>query len=168
MQTFKKLNQQVDQNELRSNQVLVSGILLLAFFLSSWELVALQSGIFFIATITPRFNPYRLIYLYLLQPLGLLKPDFRTDHSEAHRFAVLLGFVMTAVASYLIINGYTQIGWSLVWLIIVLTAVAIIGWCAGCFTYYTLHRLGLSRFFKHGPIACTIPGARPPKSTNHI
>ena len=166
MQGSSKLSTLVDQNELRSNQVLVSLTLLVAFFMSSWELVAIQAGVFFIATVMPRLHPYRLVYLYLFLPLKLLKPDLRNDHSEAHRFAVLMGFVMTSFSSYLLVNGYSQVGWGLVWFIVVLTAIAVLGWCAGCFTYYMLNRIGLSRFFKHGPIACTIPGARPPKSTD--
>ena len=166
MQEPNKLSLEVDQNELRFNQVLVSLMLLLAFFISSWQLVAIQAGVFFIASIFPRLHPYRLVYVYLFLPLKILKPDLREDHSEAHRFAVLLGFVMTSLSSALIANGFSQTGWGLAWLIVALTAIAIVGWCAGCFTYYMLHRLGLCRLFKHSPVACTIPGARPPKSTH--
>ena len=166
MKEDKNLSLEVDQNELRFNQVLISLMLLLAFLMSSWELVAIQAGVFFIASLMPRLHPYRLVYLYLFLPLKILKPDLREDHSEAHRFAVLIGFVMTTLSSYLIASGYSHIGWGLVWFIVILTAIAVLGWCAGCFTYYMLNRIGLSRFFKHGPISCTIPGARPPKSTN--
>lgn len=158
----------VDQNELRTNQVIGSVLLLIAFILDRWEWVAIQASILFIATLVPSLTPYRLIYLYLLQPVGLLKPDLRNDRRAAHRFAMLLGFILTATATYLLAAGYSQIGWTLVWLVITLTAIAALGWCPGCFTYYTLNRLGLSRFFKYGPIACTIPGARPPKTTNHL
>lgn len=166
MQEQKKLSLEVDQNELRFNQVLVSLMLLLAFFMSSWKWVAFQAGVFFIASLMPRLHPYRLIYVYLFLPLKIVKPDLREDRSEAHRFAVLLGFLMTTLSSYLIASGYSQIGWGIVWLIVALTVIAVLGWCAGCFTYYMLNRFGLSRFFKHGPVSCTIPGARPPKSTN--
>ena len=156
--------QPVDQNELRTNQVLGAGVLVCAAVLGRWELVAFQAGVLLLATVQPRLSPYRVVYRMLLLPLGLIQPDRRNDHLAAHRFASLLGFLITTTASYLLMTGHTQLGWSLVWLVITLTAIAVLGWCAGCFMYYALHRLGLTRFFKHAPIACTIPCARPPKS----
>lgn len=157
-------NTKVDQNELRTQQALGGVILLSAFVLQRWELVAVQASILFIASLLPRMHPYRLVYLFILLPMGIVKPDRRTDHSAAHRFASFLGFVMTTIASYLLANHYTWFGWGLVWIVIVLTGIAILGWCAGCFTYYTLHRLGLTRLFRYAPVACTFPGARPSKN----
>ena len=156
----------VDQNELRTTQALGLTLLTAAALLARWELVAVHAAILLIALLQPRLSPYVFVYRFVLVPLGLIRRDLRHDHLAAHRFATLLGVVFTATASFLLITGHSQIGWFLVWLVVALTAVALLGWCAGCFTYYTLHLLGLTRFFKHAPIACTIPGARPPKSKN--
>ena len=151
---------------MRTNQALGARLLTVAALLDQWELVAIQSGVFLLATLQPALNPYAILYRFILRPLGLLRSDLRPDHMAAHRFATMVGSILTATASYLLITGHTQIGWSLVWLIVTLTAIALLGWCAGCFTYYTLHRMGLMRFMKHAP-TCSIPGARPPKPTNH-
>lgn len=153
----------VDQNELRTHQVLVLIGLLIGFITDRWELVALQAVVFFITVLLPSNGPYVLIYKGVLKPLGLIKPDLRVDVPQAHRFAMSIGLLVTGSSSYMLFSGNSMIGWSLVWLILILGVIALAGWCAGCFSYYMLNRMGLGGFFKYGSIPGTFPGVRPDK-----
>ncbi len=153
----------VDQNELRTNQVLAILMLLSAYLLDNWHLVAIQCGIFLLTALLPPVGPYVLLYRFVVRPLGIVKPDVRVDNPEAHRFATSVGIVVSAVASYLLFRGVTAVGWGLVWLIIVLGGIALSGWCAGCFFYYMLNRLGVRGAFRYGPLPGVFPGARPPR-----
>lgn len=155
---------QVDQTELRVNSMLGITVLATAYVLDLWPLVALQAGVFLLTTLRPGVGPYVLLYRHLLRPSGLLSPDVRVDNPEPHQFATLFGTAVSMTASSLLATGHRAAGWGLAWLIISLGAVAVAGWCAGCFTYYWMNRLGLRRLFRHAPIAGTFPGARPPKA----
>jgi hypothetical protein len=153
----------VDQAELKVHQFLGITLLLTAFLLDRWELVALQSVIFGLTFLNPRLSPYIALYHYVLQPAGLIRPDLRLDNMAAHRFANMIGLLVSSSAAYLLAAGYASMGWGLVWLIVVLAGIAFAGWCAGCFTYYMLNRLGVKGFFKNAPIGGAFPGSRPPK-----
>lgn len=156
-----QLIQQVDQNEIRTHQFLIQVGLLIGFITDRWEWVAIQAIVFLLTVLRPSLGPYMFLYRKVLQPLGILKSDIRVDVPQAHRFAMSIGFLVTGFSSYLLYSGNSMFGWSLVWLVIILGAVALAGWCAGCFSYYMLNRLGLGGFFKYGTVKGTFPGARP-------
>jgi hypothetical protein len=165
MNTGVKINvHMVDHAELRVNQFFSIIVLLTAFVLDRWELVALQSVIFGLMFLDPGFSPYIALYRHVLLPTRLIRPDLRLDNMPAHRFATMIGLFVSSSAAYLAAGEHASIGWGLVLLIIVLAGIAFSGWCAGCFMYYLLNRLGLKGFFKHAPIQGAFPGARPPKS----
>jgi len=156
-------NEVIDQNELQVHRFFTIMVLLTAVVLDRWELVALQAVIFGLTFLDLRFSPYIALYHYVLRPAGLVHPDPRPDHMAAHRFATMIGLLVSLPAAYLLATGYTFIGWALVWMIIVLAIIAFFGWCAGCFMYYMLNRLGLKGFFSNAPLSGAFPGARPPK-----
>lgn len=156
----------VDQNALQTNRFLVMALLITAFVLDRWELVALPALTSLVTTLWPRFGPFILFYRYILRPTGLIRPDERVDNREANQFAALIGAVVSGAAACLLVAGYPVIGWGLVWLMTILAGVSLAGWCAGCFTYYMLNRLGLKGYFRHTPIAGTFPGVRPPRPTS--
>jgi len=165
MNTGVKVNDRVvDQAEIQVQRFFTIALFLTAFVLDRWELVAAQSVIFGLTFLNPGFNPYIALYHHVLQPTGLLRPDLRPDNWAAHRFASMIGLLVSSSAAYLLAAGYASLGWGLVWLIIVLAGIAFSGWCAGCFAYYMLNRLGLKGFFKYAPIGGAFPGSRPPKS----
>ena len=164
MNTGVKVNDRtVDQSELKVHQFLGITLLLTAFLLDRWELVAAQSVIFGLTFLNPRFSPYVALYRHILRPAGLIRPDRRLDNPEPHRFATLIGVLVSSTAAYLLATGYASIGWGLVWLIVVLAGIAFAGWCAGCFMYYMLNRLGVKGFFRNAPIGGAFPGSRPPR-----
>ncbi|HEY6872587.1 MAG TPA: DUF4395 domain-containing protein [Geobacteraceae bacterium] len=154
----------VDQNELRVNSILVIAVLVTAFVINRWELVAFQAGAMLITTLHLSLGPYVALYRHFLRPAGIVRPDIRTDNPEPHRFATMFGTIVAATAAYLLATGRSVAGWGLVWLLISLAAAGFTGWCAGCFTYYMMNRLGLRGLFKHAPVTGTFPGARPPKA----
>jgi hypothetical protein len=154
----------VDQNELRVNSSLVVTGLVTAFVINRWELVAFQAGVLFLATLHLGLSPYVALYRHVLRPAGIIKPDLRVDNPEPHRFAAMFGTIVASTATYLLITGRSVAGWGTVWLLISLAAAGFAGWCAGCFSYYMMNRLGLRGLFKHAPVTGTFPGARPPKS----
>jgi hypothetical protein len=153
----------VDQNELRVNSTLVITVLITAFVINRWELVAFQAGALFLTTLHLSLGPYVALYRHVLRPAGIVKPDLRVDNPEPHRFAAMFGTVVASTATYLLATGRSVAGWGFVWLLMSLAAAGFAGWCAGCFTYYMLNRLGLRGVFKYTPIEGTFPGVRPPK-----
>ncbi len=155
---------QVDQNDLRVNATLVVTVLVTAFVIDRWELVAFQAGALFLTTVNLGLGPYVALYRHMLRPLGFVKPDFRVDNPEPHRFAAMFGTIVSSTATYFLATGRSVAGWGLVWLLISLAGAGFAGWCAGCFTYYMMNRLGLRGVFKYGPVKGTFPGARPPKA----
>jgi hypothetical protein len=154
----------VDQNELRVNSALVVTVLVTAFVINRWELVAFQAGALFLTTLHQSLGPYVVLYRHVLRPAGIVKPDIRADNPEPHRFATLFGTFVASTATYLLATGQTVAGWGLVWLLISLASAGFAGWCAGCFTYYMMNRLGLRGLFGHPPVTGTFPGVRPPKA----
>jgi len=157
------ISQQVDQNEIRTHQILVLTGVLTGFITNQWEWVAVQAGVFLITVMFPAYGPYVLFYKKILNPLGLVKTDVRIDVPQAHRFAMSIGLIVTISSSYLLYSGNTTLGWGLVWMMLILGSIAQVGWCAGCFFYYMLNRMGLGGFFKYSSISGVFPGSRPNK-----
>lgn len=154
---------QVDQSELRFNSSLVIAVLVTAFIIDRWQLVAFQAGVMLLTALRFGLGPYVILYRAVLRPAGVVRPDLRADNPEPHRFAAMVGTIVAATAAYLLATGRSVAGWALVWLLMSLATAAVAGWCAGCFTYYMLNRLGLRSVFRYAPIAGTFPGSRPPK-----
>jgi uncharacterized membrane protein YccC len=95
---------------------------------------------------------FKAVYLYVLKPLKLVAPDVISDNPEPHRFAQGFGGVVVAMGAAALLTTLSTLGWALVWLVIMLAALNLfLGFCAGCFLYYQLHRLGVPGF-KVGPV----------------
>jgi hypothetical protein len=74
------------------------------------------------------------------------------DNPEPHRFAQGFGGVVLLAAIGTLYLGATAFGWGLVGLVVVLAALNLfLGFCAGCFVYYQLHKLGVPGF-AHAPV----------------
>lgn len=143
---------QVDQSALRVNQAFIIGLLLLAFVLNSVWLVAFVAGVMLLGTAVPALSLFKAIYQRGLKPAGIVKPDVITDNPEPHRFAQGFGGVVLLGALAALLAGASILGWALVGLVVVLAALNLfLGFCAGCFVYYQLNRLGVPGF-AHSPI----------------
>jgi hypothetical protein len=139
--------QKVDHAALRVNQAFIIGLLVLAFVLDSLPLVLLVGVVMLIGTAVPQWGLFKAVYLLALKPLKLVRPDVIVDNPEPHRFAQGFGGVVVMAAAAAFLAHLATVGWALVWLVIILAALNLfLGFCAGCFLYYQLHRLGVPGF----------------------
>ena len=150
----------VDHSSLRVNQALIILGLLAAFVLNLPWLTAAVALVMLIGTGIRRPG-FFFVYLGLLRPTGVVRPDLPTDNPEPHRFAQGFGGVVAAVSAALLFLGAPLAGWVLSWLVIVLAALNLFaGFCAGCAVYYWLNRLQVPGFLKSPPVG-SFPGMRP-------
>ncbi|HEX2905858.1 MAG TPA: DUF4395 domain-containing protein [Phototrophicaceae bacterium] len=142
----------VDQTGIKVGQAATIILLLAGFVLNSWPLIALVALAQLLGALDVPFAPYRLLYLKVIKPSGLVKPNVIADNPEPHRFAVLIGGVFNTVATILLLAGAPTPAWVLVWIVIVLANVNFwLNFCLGCWMYYQLHRLGVPGF-KYAPV----------------
>lgn len=154
----------VDHAAIKTGQLLSIALLFAAFILGRWEPVAVLAAIFLVTAVIYPLGPFVLVYRLLLKPLSIVKPDMRVDHLQPHLFGQAVGAASAAIAALTLYAGYGTAGWSLVWILIALTAISYKGWCIGCFLYYQLNRMGLRGFFSREPAdKKAVPGARPRK-----
>lgn len=152
----------VDHAAIKTGQLLSILVLLASFLMQRWEGVAALAAIFLVTAAVHPLGPFVLVYRLLLKPLGVVKPDVRVDNLQPHLFGQAIGAASAAIAAALLHAGLGVVGWSLVWMLIVLTFVSYKGWCIGCFLYYQLGRFGLRGFFEKKPTDAGVPlGTRP-------
>ena len=152
--------QKVDHSALKTNQLMIITLNILAFILNLSFLAAFVALVMGIGSIlkTPGFG---FIYKYLLKPRGWMKPDVLDDNPEPHRFSQILGFVFMTAGSIALFLGTSALGWGLIWLVVALAALnAFGGFCVGCAVYYWLNRFNLPGFSKQPPTG-TFPGMKP-------
>ena len=163
MTTQSQTLQKVDHAALKANQLTIIVLNILAFIFNAPILAAIVAVVMGLGSLlkAPGFLP---LYRYLYKPLSLLKPDVLNDNPEPHRFAQFLGFLFMTAGAVSIYLGASILGWSLVWLVVVLAALnAFGGFCVGCAVYYWLGRLNVPGFAKTPP-AGTVPGMKPKAS----
>jgi hypothetical protein len=152
----------IDHSALRTNQIVIIGLSVLAFVLNQPAL-ALLVGLVMLAGTLLKQPGFGFVYKYWLKPAGLLKPDVLLDNAEPHRFAQGMGSVFLLAASAALFGGFTVLGWTLVWLVAALAALNLFaGLCVGCMIYYWLGRLHAPGFVKRPPQG-VFPGMRPGK-----
>lgn len=122
--------------------VLLTG---LAFLLSQPVIALIAAIVLALSAIVPAVSPFRLLYRGIMLPLHLLCPRIVEDDPSPHRFAQGVGATfLIASALVLFLTKATAVGWTLDLTIFVLSGINLtIGFCAGCFVYYHLGRLGL-------------------------
>ncbi|HEX4202741.1 MAG TPA: DUF4395 domain-containing protein [Ktedonobacteraceae bacterium] len=117
----------------------------LAFLFNQPILVLITAIILAWSALVPAASLYRLLYQYIVVPLGLLKPRIAEDDPAPHRFAQSIGAIFLFIASIvLFFTQATVLGWIFDLIVFVLSGINLaIGFCAGCFVYYHLGRLGM-------------------------
>lgn len=157
--------QKVDHSALKTNQIIIISLNLLAFILNLPILAVLVAAVMGIGSAL-KVPGFGFIYRYLLKPRGWMKSDILDDHPEPHRFAQFLGSLFMTAGSIALYLDATLFGWSLVWLVAALAALnAFGGFCVGCAVYYWLSRFNLPGFSKQPP-AGTLPGMKPRVGAN--
>ena len=90
---------------------------------------------------------FKQTYVHVVRPLGWMRPDPVQDVPAAHEFAQLLGGIFLSAGTILLATGWLLTGWTLTWIVIFLAAANLFfGFCAGCFVYYQIGRLGVPGF----------------------
>lgn len=89
-----------------------------------------------------QFHPFAIVFKYIIRPRLKAKPQF--DDKRPHRFALLVGFVLSGVGLVLHVIGvpYALAIFSAL-LIIASFLQAFVGLCLGCKVYLFLVRAGL-------------------------
>ncbi|GAB4407348.1 MAG: DUF4395 domain-containing protein [Anaerolineae bacterium] len=137
--------QKVDTTAIQFNQASIIVLTLLGFVFNQTWLALLVGMVLAVGVIWPGASLFKLIYLKLIQPIGLLKANVIDDDPAPHRFAQGLG-ALFLLASSLTLLGLNNdvVGWMLTWIVIILASINLVfNFCAGCFVYYQLDKLGL-------------------------
>jgi hypothetical protein len=137
----------VDQSALQVNQAFIIGLLVLAYVLDVVWLVGLVAVVMLVGTAVPSLSLFKRIYQHIFKPVGIVKPNIIEDNPEPHRFSQGLGGVFVSLATIALVVGLPTLGWVLAWLVVALAALNLfLGFCAGCFIYYQLNKLGVPGF----------------------
>jgi hypothetical protein len=135
----------LDTHLAKFSQATVVVLTGLAFLFNQPTIVVIAAICLGVSALAPQVSPFRLLYRSVAVPLRLLKPRIVEDDPTPHRFAQGVGTAFL-LASILVLSltKATALGWSLDILVFILSALNLtVGFCAGCFVYYQLGRLGL-------------------------
>jgi len=136
----------VDRSALRANQVFIILFTIAGFVFDLPLLVMFVAAVMVAGTLSPSAALFQQVYRQVLRPAGLLKPDIHPEDPAPHRFAQGVGAAFLLVATLAFVTGASGLGWVLAGIVAVLAAVNLFfGFCAGCFVYFQLARLGLIR-----------------------
>ena len=142
----------VDQNKIRF--AMFANLMLLAFgwVFNSWlPLIIAALSQLLGATKLP-FAPYFGLYNLVFIPFRIINPYRITDDPVPHRFASLIGGLLTLFGTIFILVGFPTVGW--IFIIMVFTFQNLNLWVNFCMMYslyYLLYRLRIPGF-NHAPI----------------
>jgi hypothetical protein len=137
----------VDRNTLRTNQAFIVGLTVIAFVLGAeigrW-LVLFTGAVLALGTIHPALALFKQVHQRLLKPRGILGPDMHEEDPMPHQFAQAIGAICLLAAAVALFAGAITVGWVLTWIVAALAFINLtVAFCAGCFIYYQLDRIGL-------------------------
>jgi len=135
----------VDTHLAKFSQACTVLLTALAFLLNQPIIGAITAIILLLAASVPSVSPFRLLYRYIALPLHLLRPRIVEDDPAPHRFAQGVGAVFLIASSLLFfLTSATAVGWTLDLIVFILAGINLtVGFCAGCFVYYHLGRVGI-------------------------
>jgi uncharacterized protein DUF4395 len=117
----------------------------LAFLLNQPIIVVIAAIILLLSALAPSISPFRLVYRYVVLPMRLMRPRIVEDDPAPHRFAQGVGAAFLIASSLILyLTSATALGWALDLIVFVLAGINLaVGFCAGCFVYYHLGRIGI-------------------------
>jgi len=137
----------VDQQQIKFNMAATALLLTTAYLLNNWIFVAIAIFCQLTGSLGLSIAPYRLMYTKLILPSGLLKPHAIPDNHAPHRFAAFVGALFNGIGLYFLLSGANIAGWIFVGIVFVLSLLNLfLGFCAGCFMYYMMNKLGVPGF----------------------
>lgn len=138
----------VDKSGIKFNQILIVLLVSVSFIMNLPLLIALTSVIMIIGSIFPEASLFRLAYLNIVKPSGIMKPEIVKESNAPHLFSHGFGGIVLLISFLLlefIHNNFGIItGWSISLIVAVLAFINITwNFCAGCWLYFQLQKLGL-------------------------
>ncbi|HLZ60301.1 MAG TPA: DUF4395 domain-containing protein [Ktedonosporobacter sp.] len=135
----------VDTHLAKFSQGLTVALTGLAFILNQPIIVVIAAIFMTLSALAPAVSPFLWLYKGIVVPLRLLKPRIVEDDPAPHRFAQGIGAAfLIATVLVLYLTGASVVGWTLDLIVFVLAGINLtVGFCAGCFVYYQLGRLGI-------------------------
>ena len=149
---FKEPVRRVDRSAIRVNHIFIAGLLLEGFLLNSLTMVAFVALVMLAGAASPELALFQTIYRDGLRPARLVKAQIIIDNPEPYRFEQGLAGVVIALGLAALLTAHATLGWTLVLLVAAMATLSLmLRFCAGCYLYYQLNRLGVPGF-RHGPI----------------
>ncbi len=137
----------IDQNQIKFNMAMTASLLIIGYLLNSWIPVAVAIVCQFSGAMGLTFAPYRIIYTRIVVPIGIMKPNKIPDNHAPHHFAALVGGLFDLIGVILILVGMSVTGWIFIGIVFLLSILNLfLGFCAGCFMYYTFNKLSIPGF----------------------
>jgi hypothetical protein len=143
--------QAFDRSVLKVGQAFIVGLNVVAFALGfvlqlryAWVLSLIVGLIMLGGIANPNLALFRQFYLQVLKPRGVVKPNVVQEDATPHQFAQGVGgsFLLASAVAFLL--GAAEVGWVLVWIVIVLAFVNFaFDFCVGCQMYFQLDRFHL-------------------------
>jgi hypothetical protein len=135
----------VDTHLAKFSQACVVILTGLAFLFNQPIIVLIAAILMALAALSPATSPFKILYQRVVLPLGLLRPRVVEDDPAPHRFAQGIGAAFLIASSLILfLTQATILGWTLDLIVFVLAGINFtLGFCAGCFVYYWLGRLGV-------------------------
>jgi hypothetical protein len=143
--------QAFDRSVLKVGQVFTMSLNILAFALGfvlqvryAWVLSLIVGLIMLAGIANPNLALFKQFYLRVLKPRGIVKPNVVQEDATPHQFAQGVGGSFLLAASAAFLAGASEVGWVLVWVVIVLAFVNFaFDFCVGCQVYFQLDRFHL-------------------------
>jgi hypothetical protein len=137
----------LDQSALKFNQLSIVALTTAGFIFNQPLLPAFTAAVMIGGSLVSTLALFKMIYLHVVKPLHLMTPNPIQDSPAPHEFAQLLGGCVLGIGSLFLFFGSVPTGWVLAWVVIFLAlANLLFGFCAGCFVYYHLGKLGVPGF----------------------
>lgn len=135
----------IDVRLLKFSQACTVLLTALAFITQQSWLVIVAAIALALSAAFPAIGPFRLLYRGVVIPLRILTPRIVEDDPAPHRFAQAVGALFLAASSIILLGAQAAaFGWALDLVVFVLSGLNFtVGFCAGCFVYYHLGRLGV-------------------------
>src|SRR4051794_13296504 len=103
-------SRKVDHNALRTNQVFIIGLCILAFVTNVPWIATFVALVMLVGTVLPKAALFKAVYFYVLKPLKVVKPDTKIDNPEPHLFAQGVGGVFLVAATIAFLANVALVG----------------------------------------------------------
>jgi hypothetical protein len=142
------MKETVDKSGIKFSQAVIIIFTSVAFVFDLPWLLAITGLVMIAGSIIPEAGLFRIIYLNVIKPLGLMKPVLAEESSSPHLFSHGMGgvFLVTAFLFIELLPGNSgpAAGWTIAIIVAVLAFINVaFNFCAGCFIYFQLQKSGL-------------------------